>query len=228
MPVPISKLKPFNQVPFDENTGVDMMVFHNWVLNTLNQLVGQASVQSAGVGALTPNTVNPTTSSFVSQGSRPQSIASPLAFTAVATGGMVTFYWDGTNGSTPLVIGRDDGTSISPIFGRKTVTGLTPGQTYFFYPFYQEDVPLSSNIGAEQVGVNWATVPGVAVGTPPIAFPAQTLAALQQQITRDHIQLATKLATNGVLIPASGSSSGSGGAGGGGGGGGGGGDQIIT
>lgn len=208
-------LKPYSQRPYDPNLGDTTNQYLDWVTSALNQLIGQANKQpNTGLQSLVNNQINPTSAQLESVGSRPQSITTAITYTSTTTS--ITFYWDGTNGSTPLTIYRDDGTTIGPFIGNFTVTGLSPNTTYFFYPFYQEAVTPSANFGQHPVGINWGTTPG-GVGTPPVAFTAQNLVALQEQISRDHIPLATGFSVTGASTPASGSGSGSGGSGGGGG-----------
>lgn len=112
--------------------------------------------------ALTANQVDPSKSGFLSKGVRPFSIAPQLAF--VAGNGTVTFYYDGTNGSLPLHLFRDDGTIVD-LHGSTAVTGLTTGQTYYFYPAFDEatgtivwatDLPANNFIGA-QLGMTSST-----------------------------------------------------------------------
>lgn len=196
------------QFPYDPALGAQTNEALTWVVAALNQLIGQANVQPGqGLQALSQNTIDPTTGQIISAGSRTSSLATAMAFVAQPTS--ISFYWDGTNGSAPLQIYRDDGTITGPIVAGSplTVTGLSASTNYKFYPYW-DDV---------QGVVRFATVPGAAIGSPAIAFAAGNILAAQQQILRGHILLGSTLATTGVTTPASGSSGGSGGGGGGGG-----------
>src|SRR5262245_2867910 len=148
------------------------------------------------------------------------SVATAITFDAGGAGSTsITFYWDGTHGSTPFMIGRDDGTRVGPITNGSpfTVSGLTAATTYFFYPYYEEASQSIRFSGARPPQGIIGTVP---VGSPPVAYTAQTFWPAQDQMLRGRIQLAMLMATTGVKT---GTGSGSGGSGGGGGGGGGGG-----
>lgn len=112
--------------------------------------------------ALTANQVDPSKSGFLSKGVRPFSIAPQPAF--VAGNGTVSFYYDGTNTSLPLHLFRDDGTIVD-LHGSTAITGLTTGQTYYFYPAFDEptgtvvwatDLPVNNFIGA-QLGMTSST-----------------------------------------------------------------------
>lgn len=125
-------------------------------------------------------------------------------FKYTATTTSITWYWDGTNGSTTLSILRADGTTTGPISGNVTITGLTLGTTYSFYPYWDE--PTQS--------VQWLTGGS---GTPSYAQPsAGGQSLVQAQALRNRIPLSSGAMP--ASTPASGTSSGSGGGGGGGGG----------
>lgn len=203
--------KVWTQFPSDPALGDQTQQALQWMITQINQLAGQANAPtSQGLQSLVQNTVDPTTGQLISAGNRVASIASAIAFVATPT--TVTFYWDGTNGSQPFTIGRDDNsvyhnTAGSPL----VVSGLVASTQYFFYPFFNE---------AQQV-IQFATQPGISVGSPSIAFLNPNFKAAQQQILRGNILLAFVLGTNGITTPATGTTPGSGGSGGGGVGGGG-------
>jgi hypothetical protein len=201
-------LKPWSQVPeaYDRDWAVQVQSALNQILSQGNAPPGQ------GLASVQQNSVSPAAPQLISIGNRAVSITSAITWTSTATS--ISLFWDGTNGSQPLTIYRDDGTVMPPISGNITISGLTNATKYFFYPFYQEIVPASYNWGGEQVGVNFAKVLNVSLGSPPIAFTAQNPLAIQQQLARDHIQLAPLLASTGITAGAGGS--GSGGSGGGG------------
>jgi uncharacterized membrane protein YgcG len=200
-------LKPFSSAP-----GEFSREWADAVQSAINQLIGQATnpTLQKGFPALSVPTVDPTTSQIPSRGSRMSSVSTPITFTFTATS--VSFFWDGTNGSHFLRIGRDDGTVVGPTNNGSPVivTGLTTG-TYYFYPYWDETLQK----------VVFATVQNVAVGSPPIAFTVQNFLAAQQQILRGRIPLGLLLVQTGVTLTG-GTGSGSGGSGGGGAGSGGG------
>lgn len=134
------------------------------------------------------------------------SISTPIQWIATTTS--ISFYWDGTNGSSFLRIGRDDGTVIGPTNNGSPVivSNLTISTQYYFYPYWDE----------VQQKVIFATVQNVAVGIPALAFTVPNFLAAQQQILRGRIPLAILLAQTGVATPGAGTTSGTGGSGGGG------------
>lgn len=197
-------LKPWMNAPFEQNVGQDTNAFLVWAQSALNQLINfKNAPPSQGLQSLQNNIVNPTTSQITSMGSRTSSVTTSITFTFTSTS--VTFFWDGTNGSQVLRIGRDDGTITGPTSQGSPflVTGLSTN-TYFFYPYWDEnlqEVVFATNASA--------------VGTPPVAFTAPNFAAAQQQILRGHVPLGILLVTTGVVLTG-GTGSGSGGSGGGG------------
>ena len=196
-------LKPFSSAPREyDSTWADQ------VQSAINQLIGQQQnpTLQKGFPALNVPSVDPTTAQIPSRGNRMSSITTPIQWVATTT--TISFYWDGTNGSQFLRIGRDDGTIVGPNNNGSPiiVTGLSLSTTYYFYPYWDEI----------QQKVLFATVPHVSVGTPPIAFLAPNFLAAQQQILRNRIQLAILLAQTGVATPGTGTTSGTGGSGGGG------------
>ena len=220
-----TKLRPWQQRP---NPGDEASVaaFYDWVQTTLNALVGQQVPPDQGFNSLANPQINPASSQLRSAGGRINSVATAIKWTSTTTS--ITFYWDGTNGSTPLTIYRDDNTIAGPIVGSLLVQGLSPSTTYFFYPFFQDfsELPASNvqNIGSEPLGtVVFASVPAAnPVGSPAVAYTVKSALAIQRQYLLDHIPLAIGLSSTGITTPGAGSGSGSGGSGGGGGGGGGG------
>lgn len=180
----------------------------NWVTAQLNQLAGQGDIPSGqGFESLSQNTIDPTSNTIKSAGSRMSSVTTAIAFTFTSTS--ASFFWDGTNGSQPLRIGRDDGTVLGPtsIGSPFTVTGLTTNK-YYFYPYWDED----------QKQVVFPTN-SAAVGSPAVAYLNPNFEAAQEQIMRGHIPLGVLLVSVGVTLTGS-PGSGSGGSGGGGAGGG--------
>jgi hypothetical protein len=181
-----NKLRPWSQRAYDPSLGTNTNQFMDWVASSLNQLIGQVSAPSAlGQGALSPNTINPTSGTIQSLGGRVTSLATGFIYTATTT--TINLYWDGTNGSTLLRIYRDDGTVEGPFAGSQEITQLTSGLTYFFYPYFDE---------ATQT-VRFVSQSG-ATGSPPIAYIATAPELAQAQFLRGHIPLASNLAVTGI------------------------------
>lgn len=215
-----TSIKPYTQRPSGIGIAPDHAAWMDWATTALNALIGQSTAPTqVGLPAVVNNTVNPTSSQISSSGARPGSVATPIAYfaNAVSPPLVLTFFWDGTNGSSPLTIHRDDGTTTGTLIGSFVVNGLAVNTKYYFYPYYQENVEPENNFGSQQPGVNWAFVPGAAVGTPPVAYTAPNAQAAAIQISRDHIPLAVALAVNGITMPNTGGGT-TGSAGGGGGG----------
>lgn len=193
-----------NQFPRDQ-WGTASLETLDSILLQLNNLVGSGQVPPANsLGAFGPNVVQPTTSQVVSGGSRTSSITTGIV--AVMTTSGATFYWDGSNGSKPFQIYRDDGSIFGPsiVGSGYVVSGLSPSTTYYFYPYFDET----------QQRIQFATVAGVSVGSPAIAFTAQNNLAAQQQILRNRIPLAFILSSTGAATTGGGSSNVFGGSGG--------------
>lgn len=123
-----------------------------------NSVVSTAKVQGLTQDALgSTNTLDLASSSVSKIGSVPPAGVTGQ-FAAVTTTSSITWYWDGTNSSTPLIIWRADGTSEVMPRGSIAVTGLAAATTYYFLPYW-------SIYGGCQIG--W--VIGTA-GSPKIAF----------------------------------------------------------
>jgi hypothetical protein len=200
-------LRPWNLRPHDPALGYDAHAFFDWVQTSLNTLIGQQVPLAPGEPALSPSIIDPTTANLKSAGSRVASLTTNFGFTAPSTTS-IQLFWDGTNASTILRIYRDDGTVAGPFPGSQLITGLIAATQYFFYPYFDENTQR----------VLFVSVPP-AVGTPPIAYTAATIAVAQQQILRGRVQLASDLAVTGITTPAAGSTpatnAGGGGSGGG-------------
>jgi hypothetical protein len=98
----------------------------------------------------------------------PNVLSGGFAYTCTDT--TMTWYWDGTNGSSRMLIRRANGDKVPIPAGSIAVTGLTASTKYYFLPF--KPVANSCTIG-------WV---GGTVGTPRIAFTVATdLDAFQQQ-----------------------------------------------
>ncbi len=141
-----------------------------------------------------PDQINP-------QGNVPPNINGSFAYTSTTTS--ITFYWDGTHGSTALVIYLDDGTTIIPPYNSFTVTGLTANTTYYFYPIYN---PATGLVGFVTGGAG-------SNGSPACAYSSASYGSTQQQFMKNVLALSNGSVT--AATPASGSGGG-GGLGGGG------------
>ena len=195
-----------NQFPRDPALGSESLTALDAMLVQINTLLGQGAVPPGpSLGAFGPSVIDPTGSQITSGGSRTSSICTGIQ--AVMTTTSATFYWDGSNSSQPFQIFRDDSTIFGPFITGSglVVSSLSPSTTYFFYPYFDEGRQL----------IEFATVAGVSVGSPAIAFTSQNNLAAQQQILRNRIPLAFILSSTGAATPASGSSNVFGGSGGG-------------
>lgn len=170
-----------------------------------NQVFSSSAVQGVATSALSNGQVNLASSAVQKVGSvAPNGVSGN--FGATATANSITWYWDGTNSSSPLVIHRADGSTFSVPPGSITISGLSPSTTYYFLPFW-------NTITACQVSWVLGTV-----GLPKIAFvSADTTSDSTQFYLAQQVQQAREQLTNGFMsfpTPASGSSGGTGGGGG--------------
>lgn len=187
----LTKLRPYTLAPHPSDEA-NVKLFFDWIQTSLNALIGQQVPPTTGLGAMTPPTVNPSSSQLVSAGARVGALATNFSASAPSTTS-IQIFWDGSNSSTVLRLYRDDGTVAGPFPGSQLVSGLTANTKYFFYPYFDE---------ASQ-RVLFVSVAG-AVGTPPIAYTTASIAVAQQQILRGRIPLASNLATTGFSTPAAG------------------------
>jgi len=186
-----NKLRPWSQRAFDDALGSQTNEMLDWLVGSMNQLIGQVSAPpTTGQGALFPNTINPTTNTIQALGGRVTSLATGFTYTA-DNSAAINLYWDGTNSSQLLRIYRDDGTVSGPFSGNAFITGLLPATTYFFYPYFDEAAQVVKFVSQEG-----------AVGDPPIAYLATAPQLAQAQFLRGRIPLATNLSGVGILTPA--------------------------
>jgi hypothetical protein len=186
-----TKLRPYLNAPHPDDTQ-NVAQFYDWLVTSMNTLIGQQVPPALGVSGLSPGVINPTTAALLSSGGRVGSLTTNFGFTAPSTTS-VNIFWDGTNQSTILRIYRDDGSVAGPFPGSQLVTGLLASTTYFFYPYFDEATQRVLFVSQ-----------GGASGSPPIAYTKAAIAVAQQQILRGRIPLASDLAVTGITTPASG------------------------
>lgn len=97
-------------------------------------------------------------------------------FAAIATATTITIYWDGTNGSTQLLIHRADGTDTRAS-GNQAITKLAPSTTYFIYPYWDE---RDGSVNFVSTAAGPGTAVPAAVGSPPYAYTTAVANAAQQ------------------------------------------------
>lgn len=142
--------------------------------SVLDNVLDGSKYGKVSVGALTNNQVDLSKSGVLTRGA-----IAPLfsgSFQYVSTTNSITFYWDGTNLSTPITIYRADGTTVGPISGSQAITGLNSATSYYFYPYFDESTET----------IMWVTG---GVGTPAIAQTSRTNAAAQSQALQGHAPL---------------------------------------
>src|ERR1700723_2615254 len=143
-------------------------------------------------GAITAGKIDPTKTGVLMKGSVAPTWSG--AFTYVSTTSSVTWSW------SALTIARADGTTTMVANGSLTVSGLAPGTTFYFYPFWDETA----------LAIGWVGAIASSAGTPANAFTAKTNAAAQQQALQGRIPL-----SRGAMIAATTTSGTGGGSGGG-------------
>ncbi|HVB87446.1 MAG TPA: hypothetical protein VNK23_12370, partial [Candidatus Dormibacteraeota bacterium] len=99
-----------------------------WSLD--DQITDGADYARVSSGALTAGKVDPSKSGVLMKGSVPPTWSG--AFTYVSTASSLTWSWSG------LSICRADGTATAIQNGSVGVTGLAPGTTYYFYPYWDD------------------------------------------------------------------------------------------
>lgn len=124
-------------------------------------------------------------------------------FTYVPTDTSIRWYWDGTNGSHPLLLRRSDSTIIAIPRGNLLVSALTSATTFSFLPYW--------SVQEHNCTIGW--VLGEA-GKPKVAHTTVTAEELSLQSLEDREPLSTLQATtlgSGSTTPGDPSGSGSGG-----------------
>jgi hypothetical protein len=105
-----------------------------WSLD--NQITDGTNFARVVSGALTAGKIDPSKQGVLMKGSVPPTWSG--AFTYVSTTSSLTWSWSG------LSVYRADGTTTAIPNGSVTITGLTPGSTYYFYPYWDD---VASAIG---------------------------------------------------------------------------------
>jgi len=162
------------------------------VINKLNldsAITDGKTFQRVSSGALTANKIDPSKSGVLTKGSVPPTWNAAFTYTSTTTS--ITWSWAGQ------AVFRADGTTTAILNGSLAVNGLTPGTTYYFYPYWDEVAQLLSWVAGGS-------------GSSANAQTAKTNAAAQQQSLQGRIPL-----SQGAMIAATPSSGTGGGSGGG-------------
>jgi hypothetical protein len=157
-----------------------------WSLD--HQVTDGADYARVATSALSAGKIDPTKSGVLMKGSVAPTWSG--AFTYASTTSTITWTWIG------LSIYRADGTTTAIPNGALAMSGLAPGVTYYFYPYWDESLSA----------IGW--VAGGA-GTPSYAKTAKTNLAAQQQSLQGRVPL-----SQGAIVaatPTSGTGGGSGG-----------------
>src|SRR6202041_3683875 len=143
-------------------------------------------------GAITAGKIDPTKTGVLMKCSGAPTWSGGV--TCVSTTSSVTWSW------SALTIARADGTTTVVANGSLAVSGLAPGTTFYFYPFWDETA----------LAIGWVGAIASSAGTPANAVTAMTNAAAQQQALQGRIPL-----SQGAMIAATTTSGTGGGSGGG-------------
>jgi hypothetical protein len=161
-----------------------------WSLD--NQITDGVNYSRVTSGAITAGKIDPTKTGVLMKGSVPPTWSG--AFTYISATATITWSW------SALTIARADGTTTAVANGSLVVTGLTPGTTYYFYPYWDDSA----------LALAWVGGLASSAGTPANAFTAKTNTAAQQQSLQGLIPL-----SQGAMIAATTTSGAGGGSGGG-------------
>jgi len=161
-----------------------------WSLD--EQVTDGVNFARVSTGAITAGKIDPTKTGVLMKGSVPPMWTG--GFTYASTTASITWSW------SALTIARADGTTTAVANGSLAVSGLAPGTTYYFYPYWDELA----------LAIVWVGGIASSAGTPADAFTAKTNAAAQQQSLQGRIPL-----SQGAMIAATTTSGTGGGSGGG-------------
>ena len=124
-----------------------------WSLD--NQITDGVNYARVTSGATTAGKIDPTKTGVLMKGSVPPTWSG--AFTYISATATITWSW------SALTIARADGTTTAVANGSLVVTGLTPGTTYYFYPYWDDSA----------LALAWVGGLASSAGTPANAFTAQ-------------------------------------------------------
>ncbi len=179
---------------------------HNSTLSDVQEATSQAQSTQQKIASLPSFDV-------LQSGSSPQlKVQSSIlpahctGFSYTSTTTSITFYWDGTNGSSQIQIAWPDGSVTKVPLAKLVITGLTPGTTYHFYPAF--------NTGTNMVTFSPANAPAAsAVGSPAVAYAAPNVFAASAA-DGDRFQSLYSDGVNGMQVATPSTGTGSGSAGG--------------
>jgi hypothetical protein len=161
-----------------------------WSLD--NQITDGVNYSRVASGAVTAGKIDPTKTGVLMKGSVPPTWSGAFAY--ASTTSTITWSW------SALTIARADGSTTAIANGSLAVSGLAPGTTYYFYPYWNDSA----------LALAWVGGLASSAGTPANAFTAKTNAAAQQQSLQGLIPL-----SQGAMIAATTTSGSGGGSGGG-------------
>ncbi len=154
----------------------------------------------------------------VGNGSVPNSYIGAMAY--VSTTSSITWYWDGTHGSTQLTIYRatmppsnlpNQVESETVLPSNLAVNGLTASTSYYFFPYISENTIPYPAYTPQISWVDGAQAGGGASGSPNIAFAgSRNQAAAQFSSRNDNIPIATNPVATATTSSGSGGGSGGG------------------
>ena len=140
-----------------------------WSLD--NQITDGVNYSRVSSGATTAGKIDPTKTGVLMKGSVPPTWSGAFAYVSATS--TITWSW------SALTIARADGTTTAVANGSLSVTGLTPGTTYYFYPYWDDSA----------LALAWVGGLASSAGTPANAFTAKTNTAAQQQSLQGLIPL---------------------------------------
>ena len=161
-----------------------------WSLD--DQITDGANFSRVATSATTSGKIDLTKAGVLMKGSLPPTWSGALSY--VSTTAAITWSW------SALTIARADGTSTAVPNGSLIVNGLTPGTTYYFYPYWDDSASALA----------WVSGLASSAGSPANAYTAKTNNAAQQQALQGRIPL-----SQGAMIAATTTSGTGGGTGGG-------------